>query len=134
MRSRVIIQVEEKERTVYGCDACDFEARDTWSVDRHYGQVHAVKASEHINGMDFLRIETEHDYTLYKAFRTAGARCKHEWSGPGWYGESAVEGFRSDGAPCTYWTIKRADSVLEEWREQRRNVTEGIFKLKKLVK
>ena len=119
----VVIPEEHYDRTIYGCDHCDFEDETEDAVKNHHAKNHAVKKEQEINGTKFYWFESKEDAELwldppndYSAIDFTHV----EWTEPGWYGvETSFGRGRCRCGGCEYFetSLYPLTTFIERWRK-----------------
>jgi hypothetical protein len=108
MKKKTKVEQIETEVTIYGCDFCDFESYDEEDVERHHGEMHAVKGKTTVEGIELYFFEKEDDADLW-----LGASFDYydhvtlNWDSAGWY----VVVY--DEEPCSRGCCTRETTMLK---------------------
>jgi hypothetical protein len=120
----VVIPEERFDRTIYGCDHCDFEDDTEEAVKNHHAKNHAVKKEQEINGTKFYWFESKEDAELWLDppgdWGGTADFTGVDWKEPGWYGtESKMGNGRCRCGGCTYFetTLRPVAWFVENWRK-----------------
>lgn len=127
MRTRteqVVVPEERYDRTIYGCDHCDFEDDSEETVKNHHAKNHAVKKEKEINGTKFYWFDSKEDAELFLDppgdFGSPIDFTHVEWTEPGWYGSETTFGRgRCRCGGCEYFetALYPVATFIERWRK-----------------